>query len=96
MQFRGAECCDSEKIVSESPVVSGQALTGAELFRRQSAGLPMGCAVRSFNQVNPYLDKFRIYDSLESFKVRHGIPTAAVPDVQESQVEEKPAEVENP
>lgn len=64
---------DSEKFESHSPVVSGQALTGAEIFRRQSAGLPIGCALRSFNEINPFIEKFSVYDSIGAFRLRHGL-----------------------
>lgn len=66
---------DHENVHGKSPVVSGQSLTGAELFRRQSAGLPVGCAVRQFNQVDPYLEKFSVYDAISDFRLRHGMLT---------------------
>lgn len=72
-QFGESPLGDAEKYYAESPVVAGQALTGAELFRRMSSGLPVGCAIRNFNQVNPYLEKFSIYDSIGAFKLRHGM-----------------------
>ena len=71
--FFSEPLCDVENVHGESPVVNGQSLTGAELFRRQSQGLPVGCAIRQFNQVNPYLEKFSIYDSISQFKIRHGM-----------------------
>lgn len=64
---------DRESFKSHSPVVSGQALTGAEIFRRQSRGLPVGCSLRSFNEINPFIEKFSIYDSIGSFRIRHGL-----------------------
>lgn len=66
---------DHENVHGKSPVVSGQSLTGAELFRRQSAGLPVGCAIRQFNQVDPYLEKFSVYDAISDFRLRHGMLT---------------------
>lgn len=66
---------DFESVHGKSPVVSGQSLSGAELFRRQSAGLPVGCAVRQFNQVDPYLEKFSVYDAISDFRIRHGMLT---------------------
>ena len=66
---------DHENVHGKSPVVSGQSLTGAELFRRQSAGLPVGCAVRQFNQIDPYLEKFSVYDAISDFRLRHGMLT---------------------
>ncbi len=72
-QFDGKVAHDQEHFSGESPVVSGQALTGAELFRRISSGLPVGCALRQFNQVNPYLEKFSIYDNINAFRIRHGM-----------------------
>lgn len=66
--------CDCEcHDYSQSRVVNGQALTGSELFRRMSAGLPVGCALRSFNEVNPFIEKFSIYDSIGQFRIRHGL-----------------------
>lgn len=80
----------------ESPLVQGQALTGAELFRRQSAGLPVGCAIRSFNQINPYLEKFSVYDSLNEFRIRHGMVDVTVQEVpEEVQPAEQKPNVEN-
>lgn len=85
-QFRDSVIGDREEHdYSESPVVDGQALTGAEIFRRQSAGLPVGCAVRSFNKVNPYLDKFQVYDNIGAFRLRHGM-------LDNTMIEEPPAE----
>jgi len=74
-QFGEEPLKDSEKFHSESPLVPGQALKGSELYRRMQSGLPVGCAIREFNQVNPYLEKFSIYDSIGSYKLRHGMLT---------------------
>lgn len=74
-QFGEEPLNDSEKFHSQSPLVPGQALKGSELYRRMQSGLPVGCAVREFNQVNPYLEKFSIYDSIGSYKLRHGMLT---------------------
>lgn len=93
-QFDGQIEEKQENIIAESPVIPGQALTGAELFRRQSAGLPVGCAVRSFNQVNPYLEKFSVYDALTDFKVRHGMLDSE--QIKEIEVETTPPEKEVP
>lgn len=88
---------DSDDVlVEESPLVEGQALTGAELFRRQSAGLPVGCAVRSFNQVNPYLEKFSVYDSLNEFRIRHGmVDSSEINQLSEEQESSQNEDAEN-
>lgn len=73
-QFSGETANDQEHFDMSNPkVVAGQALTCAELFRRISNGLPVGCAVRQFNQVNPYLEKMSIYDGIVQYRLRHGM-----------------------
>ena len=74
LQFSGEIANDQEHFdVDDVKVVSGQALTCAELFRRISNGLPVGCAVRQFDQVNPYLEKMSIYDGIAQYRLRHGM-----------------------
>lgn len=64
---------DHEVISDVIIVVTGQALSGAELFSRMQRGLPVGCAMHNFDQVNPYLEKFSIYDAIGQFRLRHGM-----------------------
>lgn len=73
-QFSGEVANDQERFDNSNPkVVCGQALTCSELFRRISNGLPVGCAVRQFNQVNPYLEKMSIYDGIAQYRIKHGM-----------------------
>ena len=99
-QFSGeVRIQDIEHFSKESPVVSGQALTGAELFRRQSSGLPVGCAVRQFNKINPYLEKFSIYDNISAFKLRHGMLDSSqieIPDPEPGQLQPDDDPTPNP